>query len=117
MNIATFLKTQADIVSRFESGFSGYRGLSGEDMDFLLDENIPGRIIIALTYNGLSQVQHAGSHQKLWRRYFKPSKKEKRTCKERTQPNLGLQHHQVTFLEFLQDLSWWILTGQHLTLL
>ena len=38
MNIATFLKTQADIVSRFESGFSGYRGLAGENMD--LDENI-----------------------------------------------------------------------------
>ena len=29
MNIDTFLKTQSDIVQRFESGFSGYRGLAG----------------------------------------------------------------------------------------
>ena len=29
MNINTFHKTQAEIVSRFESGFSGYRGLAG----------------------------------------------------------------------------------------
>ena len=29
MNINTFHTTQAEIVSRFESGFSGYRGLAG----------------------------------------------------------------------------------------
>ena len=29
MNINTFHKTQEEILSRFESGFSGYRGLAG----------------------------------------------------------------------------------------
>jgi hypothetical protein len=76
MNINTFHKTQLEIVSRFESGFSGYRGLAGPSC------RKPSPIVEKL---------------------LKTLSEKKRTCTETTQSIHGQQQHQVRFLGFPQD--------------